>query len=296
MTTPSIAREDRRTLLSRSALLAVAAALVALLVGVVGAQVSALAPEVQLYTLNGGQLDLPNLGEFSDTDTHQGERAVMAVPCFLVRHGNDWLLWDTGLGDDLAKEPGQVRLGMHWMVKTTLAAQLAQIGLKPDDIRYVALSHLHADHSGNVGLFPHATFLIAPQELAWASGNPAPHGVVPEQVATVARATVKPVPEDLDVFGDGSVRMLCTPGHTPGHRSLLLELKHSGTVILSGDVAHTRESYERGLVPPSNTNRADSLASIARLKGLAEQHHARVVIQHAADVFDTLPVFPACLE
>ncbi len=158
------------------------------------------------------------------------------------------------------------------------------------------MSHLHADHTGNVGLFPHATFLIAPQELAWASGQPAPRGVIPEQVATVARATIKPVPEDLDVFGDGSVRMLRTPGHTPGHRSLLLELKRSGTVILSGDVAHTREGYDQGLMPPSNANRADSLASIARLKGLAEQHHARVVIQHAADVLDTLPVFPACLE
>ena len=292
--TKSVAREEKWNLFSRSTLLA--AALVALLAGLVGAQVPAPAPEVRLYTLNGGQLDIFNLGDFSDTDAHAGERAVMAVPCFLVRHGNDWLLWDTGLGDDLAKEPGKVRLGMRWTVQTTLAAQLAQLGLKPDDIHYVALSHLHADHTGNVGLFPHATFLIAPQELVWASGQPAPRGVVSEQVATVARATIKPVPEDLDVFGDGSVRMLCTPGHTPGHRSLLLELKHSGTVILSGDVAHTRENYDRGLVPSNNTNRADSLASIARLKGLAEQHHARVVIPHAADVFDTLPVFPAYLE
>ena len=89
------------------------ASLVALLAGMARAQVSAPAPEVRLYTLNGGQLDILNLGDFSDTDTHEGERAVMAVPCFLVRHGDDWLLWDTGLGDDLTKEPGPMRLGMH---------------------------------------------------------------------------------------------------------------------------------------------------------------------------------------
>lgn len=267
-----------------------------LLTVAVTAQVAAPAPEVRLYTLDGGRLDFFNMGPFSDTGEHEGEKGVMAVACFLIKHGQDWLLWDTGLGDDLANTPGKMQIGAHWTVRAPLAAQLAQLGLKPDDVRYVALSHLHADHAGNVGLFPHATFLISPLELAWAQRTPRPKGVIPAQVAAVAASTIQPVPDDLDVFGDGSVRMLRTAGHTPGHHSLLLQLAHSGTVILSGDVAHTQEGYDKALIPVEDFDRADSLASIARFKALAAHYHARVVIQHAPNVFETLPLFPAFLD
>lgn len=254
-------------------------------------------PLMRLYTLDCGRIDFEDEKVFSDTGAHDGEKGVMPVSCFLIRHGADWMLWDAGLGDELAASPGgRVVVGLHFRVPLTLSSQLAELGLKPDDIRYVGLSHLHADHSGNVALFPHATFLLSSKELAWAAEQPTPEGVRPDVVAAIQRSRIEPAPGDLDVFGDGTVQMISTPGHTPGHHSLLVKLPAAGNVLLSGDVAHFQINYDNSLVPTGNVNRADTLASISRVKGLAEHYHARVVIQHGAHVFDLMPKLPAYLE
>ena len=261
------------------------------------AQARAAAPPVRLYTLDCGRIDFTDMRVFSDTGEHAGEAGVMPVPCFLIQHGKDWMLWDAGLGDDIAAYPkGQIKVGLHFRVPRTLASQLAGLGLRPDDIQYVGLSHLHADHSGNARLFPHATFIVSPAELAWARQVPTPDGVLADRVAAVATATIRPAPGDLDVFGDGTVQMISTPGHTPGHHALMVRLQRAGVVLLSGDVAHFRENYDRALVPIGNANRADTIASIGRLRGLADHYHARVVIQHAAGVFEEMPKVPAYLD
>lgn len=254
-------------------------------------------PALRLYALDCGRIDFDDENVFSDTGEHDGEKGVMPVSCFLVRHGNDWLLWDAGLGDEIAASPGgRTVVGLHFRVPLTLASQLGAIGVRPDDIRYVALSHLHADHSGNVAMFPHATFLISPKELAWASAEPTPDGVRADVVEAIARSRIEPVPGDLDVFGDGTVRLVSTPGHTPGHHSLMVRLRKAGYVLLSGDIAHFKLNYAEGLVPTGNFNRADTLASIARVKGLARHYHSRVIIQHATDVFEQLPKPPGYLD
>ena len=272
------------------ALLLGAAMLVA---GPAQAQPAPAPPALRLYALDCGRIDFDDEKAFSDTGEHDGEKGVMPVSCFLVRHGEDWLLWDAGLGDEIAASPGgRTVVGLHFRVPLTLTSQLQAIGVRPDDIRYVALSHLHADHSGNVAMFPHATFLISPKEVAWASAKPTPDGVRPDVVAAIARSRVEPVPGDLDVFGDGTVRLVSTPGH----HSLMVRLRKAGYVLLSGDVAHFQVNYDEGLVPTGNSNRADTLASIGRVKGLARHYHARVIIQHAADVFEQLPKLPGYLD
>lgn len=253
--------------------------------------------DVRLYTLDCGRIDFTDEAMFSDTGEHDGERGAMPVPCFLIRHGSDWMLWDAGLGDEIAASPtGRVMVGLHFRVPRTLASQLKQLALTPDNIRYVGLSHLHADHSGNAALFPKATFLVSPRELAWASTSPPPDGVQPDRVAAVRASRIEPVIEDRDVFGDGTVRMLTTPGHTPGHHSLMVRLQRSGPVILTGDVAHFQVNYDRELVPQGNVSRAETIASIKRVKGLAAHYHARLVVQHASDVFARMPKFPGYLD
>lgn len=254
-------------------------------------------PEVRLYTLDCGRIDFEDEHVFSDTGEHDGQKGTLPVPCFLIHHGSDWMLWDAGLGDEIAGTPsGRTKVGLHFRVPVTLRSQLEALNLKPDDIRYVGLSHLHADHSGNAALFPNATYLVSPVELAWAGTDPTPDGVLPDRVAAVKRAKVQPVPGDLDVFGDGTIEMISTPGHTPGHHSLMIKLAKSGPILLTGDVAHFQENYDRGLVPTENFSRAETLAAIGRVKGLAEHFKARVVIQHAVNIFDEMPKFPEYLE
>lgn len=252
---------------------------------------------MRLYVLDCGRIDFTDMRVFSDTGAHDGEQGVMPVSCFLIHHGKDWMLWDAGLGDEIARDrAGEVKAGLHFRVPVTLASQLRALGVAPDDIKYVGLSHLHADHSGNARLFPHATFLVSSAELAWAGQQPPPDGVLADRVAAVKAAKVQSTRGDLDVFGDKSVQIIRTPGHTPGHQSLMVTLQHSGTFILSGDVAHFQLNYEKSLVPVGNTSRAETLAAIDRVKGLAARFHAKVVIQHASNIFEQLPKAPAYLD
>ena len=251
----------------------------------------------RLYTLDCGLTEFADAAYFSDTGEYDGKSLALPTPCYLIKHGKDWLLWDTGNGDKLATIPGGLtKFGGRFTVKRTLASQLAQLGLKPGDIRYVALSHLHQDHTGNIRLFPRSTFLVSSVELAWARGKPTPFGVDAAAIAPLARARVEASDEDRDVFGDGSVRLLKAPGHTPGSRMLFVKLAIFGPVLISGDLFHTRENYEKSLVPSVNVSRADTLASIQRFNRIVVNTRARVVIQHDPTDFSSMPVFPKYLD
>ena len=110
---------------------------------------------------------------------------------------------------------------------------------------------------------------------------------------TLPSGKVEPIAADKDVFGDGSVIMLATPGHTPGHHSLLVKLPQTGNVVITGDAAHFRENLDSDGVPAFNFNRAQTVASLERIKKIASNLKATVIIQHDARDVDKLPVFPA---
>ena len=253
---------------------------------------------VQLYTLDGGLTVFQEGGIMSDTLEFDGQPVLMPAPAFLIRHGDRWLLWDTGNGDRLADLPNgeEVKFGGRFSVTRTLKDQLAQLGLAPDDIEYVALSHLHQDHAGNVPLFPKATFLVGAAELAWARGNPAPFGVDVEATKLLADFTVQALEYDLDVFGDRTVRILKAPGHTPGSYVLLVNLTNAGAVLLSGDLFHLRVNYDHKRVPVPNVSRADTLASFDRFYRIVDNTNARVVVQHDPGDFAGMPTFPKYLD
>lgn len=252
---------------------------------------------IHLYTVNCGRIDISDMASLADTGEYDGRAGKVAAPCFIIRHPKGTLLWDTGLGDKLAdSKDGFVSGPFHLHVDHKLADQIKAIGLAPADIDYVTFSHLHFDHTGNANLFGASTWLMSKSELDWATGNPTPFGVDPSTFSAVKTAKLKMYDGDYDVFGDGSVRILAAPGHTPGHKVLMVQLKKSGTVILSGDLYHTIENRKQHRMPAFNTDRADTLASFDRIDKIVKNTKARFVIQHAPESFAAMPKFPAYLD
>jgi len=225
---------------------------------------------------------------FSDTYSYGDLKVQFVFSCYLVKHGDDYLLWDTG----------HAMTTPNVAPKVSLVDLLAKIDLKPEQIKYVGISHYHADHTGQVASFPKATLLIGAREWDAISAPKPAEGVnyKPFEGWIKGENKVEPLTLDKDVFGDGSVMVLRTPGHTPGHQSLLVKLPQTGNIILSGDAVHFRENYESVGVPAFNYDRAQTIASIERIKKLVATFKANLIIQHDARDVDKLPAFPAAAK
>jgi N-acyl homoserine lactone hydrolase len=251
---------------------------------------------VRLYTLDCGAMHIKDMARFSDTGEYDGKTGVVSDPCFVIRHPKGTLVWDTGLGDALADTKGGVDIEVgHMQLDHKLSDQLKDIGLGPSDITYLAFSHTHFDHTGNANEFPDATWILNKTELAWDEHDP-PGFVKVDTFSAYKNARKQVIEGDYDVFGDGSVKILKAPGHTPGHQVLELKLKKSGVVILSGDLWHQRASYVNRRVPPFNVSRADTLASIERITTILKNTHGRLVVQHDMGDFKGMPKFPKYLD
>lgn len=248
---------------------------------------------LRLYALDCGRIQVADMGMFSDTGEYDGRPGNLVSPCFVVVHPKGTLLWDTGLGDHLAGKGPVTDGGVTLQVERSLQSQLQLIGVKRID--YLAFSHTHFDHTGNAQAFPNATWLVNRQELDAALKNPGAF-VNPDHIRPPRQARQITIEGDHDVFGDGSVRILRTPGHTEGHQVLLLRLAGSGPVILSGDLYHTRENRHYQRVPAFNASRADTLASMNRIETIARNLGARIIVQHDPADFAALPQAPAYLE
>ncbi len=210
--------------------------------------------------------------------------------CYLIHHSQGWLLWDTGVTDAIfGKEPDPVPAGgTQWRRAETLKGELEKLGVKPNDIKFLAISHTHPDHIGNVELFPNAMLLVQKLEYDW----PLPFGVgrfKPEHPVTKLAG-------DHDVFGDGSVTILSTPGHTPGHQSLLVKLPKTGAIILSGDAAHFKENFDSRRIPAMNVDKDQTVASMQRLADIAAKDHAQLWINHDKAQGDMLKYAPGFYE
>lgn len=251
--------------------------------------------KVRMYVLNCGRMDVSDMAIFSDTGEYDGKPGYIEDPCFLIQHPKGLLLWDLGLGDHLVGKAPAVNGVFKSTVSVSLVEQLAKLGLAPKDIQYIAFSHTHGDHTGNANLFKQSTWLWQDKELAHILAKPTPGGVWPESVSGRTKAKQTVYHGDHDVFGDGKVKILSTPGHTPGHQCLLVRL--SGTpVILSGDLYHLKENRKQKRVPVPNVSRADTLASMDRVEKIAKHLDARVIIQHDAEEFASLPQLPGFME
>ena len=209
-----------------------------------------------------------------------GKHVDFAGHCYLIHHTSGWFLWDTGIDDAVAKLPNHELVyhewgpgtGPIWRKPVTLAEQLEKLNVKPADIKMMALSHTHPDHAGNVDMFPNTPLLIQKAEYEWTGRQ--------DTVKINPKHPVKEISGDYDVFGDGSLTLLATPGHTPGHQSLMVRLPKTGVVILSGDVAHFQQNFTERLVPENNYSKEASLASMQKVADIIAKEHGQLWLNH----------------
>jgi N-acyl homoserine lactone hydrolase len=275
----------------------VAAALgTAALVSSAGAADLAPQPKVtspRLYVFDCGTL-VYNRPEDYNLAREEVQDSNMGVTCYLVVHPKGMLIYDTGLNDRLVGRPlyENVLDGYAQIKFSTLSGQLADIGVSPANIEYLVLSHYHWDHVGNAGDFAGSTWLVykadrdqmfskAARAYAWFS-----------QYSALEKSKTILLSGDHDVFGDGTVVVIATPGHTPGHCSLLVRLKNTGPVVLSGDLYHYAE--ERALKRmPEEEKTAGTVESRQKVEELLRRTGAQLWIGHSMEFFRTVRKSPA---
>jgi N-acyl homoserine lactone hydrolase len=218
-------------------------------------------------------------GELATTD--------MITPCYLIVHPRGTMIWDTGEIPDSAFQNGvsPAKQG-SFTVDRPLLPQLAAIGYTPADITYLGLSHYHTDHVANASLFAGSTWIVqqgdrdaifAPRPATQKKGGAGD----PAYFAALAKSkTLLLKGEDHDVFGDSTVIIKFTPGHTPGHQSLFLKLARTGPVLLSGDLYHYPEEITLKRIPPFDFDKDQTAKSRSMIEDFVKKNKAQLWIQH----------------
>jgi glyoxylase-like metal-dependent hydrolase (beta-lactamase superfamily II) len=241
----------------------------------------------KLYILNCGEGVAGDISRWTP-GVDEGKSADFVDNCYLIKHTQGWFLWDTGVTDAVAAMPNGLvpsdPKATVWHRPKTLASQLEQLGVKPSDLKGMAVSHSHPDHTGNVEMFPTTMLYVQKAEYQWPGADNKPR-FKPEHPVTLLEG-------DRDVFGDGSVMIFSTPGHTPGHQSLLVKLPKTGAVVLSGDAVHFKSNWENRRVPVFNFSKEQTLASMQRISDVMTKEHAQLWMNHDKVQRDTLKMSP----
>ena len=249
--------------------------------------------ELRLYVFDCGHIRFQDIEAFSISNDETDVRELI-VPCYIIEHPKGRLLWDGGLPSATADLEGWQGEEMQLRLDTTLAEQMAGIGLDMASFDFMAFSHMHFDHVGVANEVRGAILLIQKAEYDAAFADP----LTLPGADPVLYAGLKDVPQiklegDHDVFGDGRVRLISTPGHTPGHQALFVDLANTGPVILSGDLYHFAISREQRRVPTFNSDAEATLLSMDRIDELLADTGAKLWIEHELEFFRQLNKAPA---
>ncbi len=253
-------------------------------------------PTLKLYVFDCGRLRLDTVTAFGLGD-HETNVRELSVPCYMVEHPAGRLLWDGGLPSVVAQTPGWHRGDGGFFsqrLDRPLAEQLADMGLGMDSFDFMAYSHSHWDHMGVANEVQNATLLMqqAEYEAAFAPEITAPGGFDRALYNRLAQAQRIILEGEHDVFGDGRVRIIAAPGHTPGHQVLLIDLEQHGPVVLGGDLYHFRFNRVHRRVPRFNFNAEQTLESMTKIDRLLAATNAQLWIQHELAWFEQLKQAP----
>jgi N-acyl homoserine lactone hydrolase len=260
---------------------------------------------LRLYVLDGGVLE-------SDPARYRLKpeevtRPQLSVAAYLVVHPKGTLLWDTGAVADDSWTPGNRAVRRHLVLsngqdryvtlRSPIAAQLKAAGYTPADVTHLALSHFHWDHVANANLFAKATWLVrqAERDGLFPRSTPIPpyqsnYGYLQHSKTTILSG------DEHDVFGDGTVVIKASPGHTPGHQVLYLELAKTGGVVLSGDLYHYPEERTLGRLPTTEFDEAQTRRSRDALESFLTRTGAQLWIQHDLAAHERLRKAPRFYE
>jgi len=188
----------------------------------------------------------------------QGNIDWAPVSFYVIKHPKGNVLFDTGNNDKTIQNadahwgPLAKGFGLKMTPQDAIDVQLGKIGLKPEDIKYVVLGHMHLDHGGNMGKFPNSTFIIQNDELKAAWWPDVGYSVyyIPDDFKDSKKYNIIRLDGDLDLFHDRAVQVVRAPGHTPGSQFAVVRLPKTGSVILTSDVVYLKESLDKNLIPP----------------------------------------------
>jgi len=253
----------------------------------------------RMYVIDCGENHTNDLSRWTPGE-NVGRPWVFGDHCYLIKHAQGYLLWDSGNPDRLAALPDGLTNPQGTItafMRKPLAQSLLELGLKPSDITYFAMSHSHGDHAGNANLFAGSTIFMQRAEYDAVFGpEPQKYGFIAANFEKLKGAKIVVLDGERDVFGDGSVVIEPTPGHTPGHQSLLVRLKRTGPVLLTGDLVHLRYSWDHDIVPGFNYDVKQSHESIARMKALVARDHAQVWVNHDREQHTGIPQAPGFVD
>jgi glyoxylase-like metal-dependent hydrolase (beta-lactamase superfamily II) len=247
----------------------------------------------RLYVLDCGTLiyDKP---EDYNLKREEVKNTNMSVTCYLVVHPKGMLIYDTGLNDRLVGRPlyENVVDGYAQIKFNTMRGQLADIGVKNVNIDYLVLSHYHWDHIGNADDFAGSMWLVYQADREKMFSQSARAYPWFDQYSALEHSRTKVLSGDYDVFGDGTVLVIATPGHTEGHCSLLVRLRNTGPIVLSGDLYHYAEERDRNRMPDEEKT-TGTIESRRKIEELLARTGAQLWIGHSMEFFRTVRKSPA---
>ena len=223
-------------------------------------------------------------------------------PAYLIEHQKGLVLFDTGCHPEVATNPkywGPIAdaIKVTYPKEVLLDRQIQGLGYKMSDIKYVVISHLHLDHTGYMHAFPNAKFLIMSKELQYGYWpDPDRRGVfILNDILPTRNFDWVELDADFDLFDDGSLTMLKTPGHTPGECSLYVRLPNR-KILLVGDTIHLRDQMTTGATMPLDVDPVQASLSIQRCKAIRDMHEATVWITHDPEDWAELPHAPTAID
>ena len=246
----------------------------------------------RLYVLDCGLAHAPDQSRWSP-GVNVGKALDVSDNCYLIKHAQGWMMWDTGIDDAVADMPNGLPPPARASTVWTQAdhARCAARRAWRETVRHqVRRGVAHARRPCP------AMSKCSRRPCCWCR-KPNTNGPTPTSRRASSRSIrLTKLSGDHDVFGDGSVMIVSTPGHTPGHQSLMVKLPKAGVVILGGDVVHFKENWDNRRVPGMNTDKEQSSASMQRVADLMAQNKAELWINHDMAQSKTMKRPPAFYE